>query len=78
MASSFKRTRGWMEKAVAGEPVQGDLKDKIGKAEKSLKTFKDDFQRYGALSRSYDRKLYIDREAEKEAEKEAEEAEETM
>lgn len=63
---------------MAGEPVQGDIKDKIGKAEKALTTFKDDFQRYGALSRSYGRTSVIDREAEKEAEKEAEEAEETM
>ncbi len=59
---------------MAGEPVQGDLEDKIGKAEKALTTFKDDFQRYGNLSRSYDKKAYIDREAGKEAE----EAEETM
>ena len=63
-----------MEKAVAGEPVQGDLKVKIGKAEKDLTTFKNDFQRYGNLSRSYDKNAYVDREAEKEAE----EAEETL
>ncbi len=59
-----------MEKAGAGEPVQGDLKVKIGKAEKDLTTFKNDFQRYGNLSRSYDKNAHVDREAEKEAEEE--------
>ena len=57
---------------MADKPVQGDIKDKIGKAEKALTTFKDDFQRYGNLSRSYDKKAYIDREAEKDAEQEEE------
>ena len=54
---------------MAGEPVQGDLKVKIGKAEKDLTTFKNDFQRYGNLSRSYDKNAHVEyKEAEEEEE----------
>ncbi len=51
-ASSFKRTRTMIEKALKGEQPH-DFQQKVAKAEKDLQEYKADFQRYSTLERSY-------------------------